>query len=360
MDNPILTAMSEAIQPKETEEQVEEQVVENVEEEPEAEEESFEEEESTEEEVTKEETEDVSTDDNAEDAEDEDWGDNDWLSEDEPEAVAKENDASFDEIADVLGMGGFSDKQSVLDEIKTINKEREELRVQVEKAKSETPFANDDIKRANELAKSGGDFNSYLQLSQVDYNQVDDDTLLMEGLIKPSFGTEDEALEYFNGMTEPQKKMEAQRFRAGLIQEQDQKKQELFKAANDRRKTVNEGITKSLKGVDELFGMKLSNADKKKMFGKLTSDKGLVNDIFYDKKGNLDYNKMVKTAYILENFEAIVKNAITKSRNKANKEILDEVTQPNLGKKSSKVSKKATVVQTPLEKYMSGLQNRER
>lgn len=356
MDNPILSAMAAAQnQDAEPVEEVKEEEVqvEETEEQPEAEVEETEEESFEEEKKEDEPTGDA-------EKESEDWGDNEWLSGDNEDAEVKETDKNFDGISEALGLGGFSDEQSVIDEVKSIAKERDELRQAVEDSKGEGNFANEDIKRANELAKSGGDFNSYLQLSQIDYNQIDDDTLLMEGLIRPSFGTEEEANEYFREMTAPQKKMEAQRFRAGLVQEQNQKKQDLIKTANDKRKSVNDGITKVLKGTKELYGMTISNADKKKMFGKLTSDKGLVNDIFYDKKGNLDYNKMVKTAYILSNFEQIVKSAITKSRNGATKEILDEATNVNLGKKSKKVSKKETVTRSPLESYMDGLKNRER
>ena len=175
-------------------------------------------------------------------------------------------------------MGGFNNEQSVIAEVKNIAKERDELRKAVEESKNEAPFANEDIKRANELAKSGGDFNSYLQLSQIDYNSVDDETLLMEGLIRPSFKSEEEAQEYFSGMTEPQKKMEAQRFRNNLIQEQGQKKQDIIKQANDKRASVNDGIKNALTKKDTMFGMTIKNADKKKLFSKLTSEKGIIND----------------------------------------------------------------------------------
>ena len=364
MDNPVLTAMSAAINQEEPTTEVEqiEQVesVEKTKEQPEPE--NTEEEESFEEKP--EENEPTTDDTEGEETEDdgEDFGEgNEWLSEgDTEDEEVRDTDKNFDGISEALGLGGFNDEQSVIDEVKSIAKERDELRKAVEDSKGEGNFANDDIKRANELAKSGGDFNSYLQLSQIDYEQIDDDTLLMEGLIRPSFKTEDEANEYFNGMTEPQKKMEAQRFRTGLVQEQTQKKQEIIKAANDKRKSVNDGITKVLKGTSEIFGMKLSSADKKKTFGKLTSEKGIMNDVFYDKKGNLDYNKMVKTAYLLENFETIIKSAITKSRNQATKEVLDEATNVNLGKKSKKVEKKPTIERSPLESYMDGLKSRGR
>jgi hypothetical protein len=257
---------------------------------------------------------------------------NDWLDNptEEAEETKEGNFEVYTEIASALGVESFGDKDTVINHLKELNESKASLEKELESARQETPFANDDIKKANELAKAGGDFNKYLQLSNVDYSSIDDDSLLVELVAKPTLGDNPEQInEWLGGLTPAQKQFEASRLRQELVNRDNQEKQAILKQAADKKTAMDSGIKSILQKKSDMFGLKVTPAMKKKSFDKLTSEKGLFSHII-GKDGNVDYNKAVEAEFILSNFDTIVKNALTNERNKVKGEEFKETTKPNM------------------------------
>ena len=276
---------------------------------------------------------------------------NDWLEEESKEEVqepvAQGNFEVYSDIAEALGVESFGDKDSVINHLKEMKETTANLEKELALAKEETPFANDDIKTANELAKGGGDFKTYLELASVDYNSIDDDTLLLELVGKPTLGDNPEQLkEWLDGLTPTQKQFESNRIRQNLVAQDNAKKQEIIEIARKNKEYIDNGVKDVLKTSDNLFGLKMTPSMKKKTFENITSEKGLFSHIL-DKEGKLDHKKAVEADFILSNFKEIVKNALTNERNKMKAEEFKETSKPNMntqkGSKDAPVKKKGDI-----------------
>lgn len=276
---------------------------------------------------------------------------NDWLEEDEVVETKEEpvtgNFEVYSEIADALGVESFGDKDSVLSHLKEMQETKVNLEKELALAKEETPFANDDIKVANELAKGGGDFKSFLELSSVDYNAIDDDTLLIELVGKQTLGDNPEVLkEWLDGLTPTQKQFEASRIRKDLVSQDNAKKQQILDNTRKAKEAMDNGIKDILKKSENMFGLKMTPSMKKKSFENITSEKGIFSHVL-DKEGKVDHKKAVEADFILSNFKEIVKNALTNERNKMKSEEFKETSKPNMntqkGSKDAPVKKKGDI-----------------
>lgn len=287
--------------------------------------------------------------------------DDSWLNDSTEKTTTEEpkegNFEMYSEIAEVLGVESFGDKDTVINHLKELNETKANLEKELALAKEETPFANDEIKKANELAKSGGDFKKYLELSSVDYGAIDDDTLLTELVAKPNLGENPEVInEWLGGLTPAQKQFEANRVRQQLTERDNAQKQAILDEARKRKESMDNGIKEVLKKSDNLFGLKMTPAMKKKSFENLTSEKGLFSHIL-GKDGSIDHKKAVEAEFILSNFKDIVKTALTNERNKVKAEEFKETTRPNMNQQRGSTSAPKKKEGTPLENWLDSMRN---
>jgi len=285
--------------------------------------------------------------------------DNSWLDESE-EAVEEKKDGDFElysDIAGALGVESFGDKDTVINHLKELQDSKVNLEKELAAAKEETPFANDDIKIANELAKGGGDFQKYLELSNIDYNGIEDDLLLTEIVAKPHLGDNPEEIQNFlNGLTDSQKKIEANRIRKELSDKDAAKKQGILDNARNQKESMDNGIKDVLKGTKSMYGLEMTGHMKKKSFESLTSEKGLFSHII-GKDGQVDYKKAVEAQFILSNFKDIVSTALTNERNKSKAEEFKEVTKPNMNQQKGSTSAPKKENKGAVQNWLDGMRN---
>ena len=93
-----------------------------------------------------------------------------------------------------------------------------------------------------------------------------------------------------------------------------------------------------------------------KLHKKLVTGRGVM-DMFLDSSGNLDVSKVVTTALKVELFDKVLGHAKTVSKNAGKREVLNNLTNPNLRGKPPRVTQeeKSEIGRTLHEKLMSRL-----
>jgi hypothetical protein len=260
-------------------------------------------------------------------------------------------------ISEALGIESFGDEELVLGEIASIKSQRDELQQRVEQIEAETPYANEHLEKANDLAKNGGDWQQYLGISSIDYNNVPDESMLVEAWLRPSLGDDNEKIaEHLNGMTDSEKKLKAGEIRASIINDQEKQLQSIRQEAMERKRKVDEGLKKQLGETKEMFGVKVTAKDRKEMFDSLTSDNGFINETFFNKDGSMNFKSMSELAFMHKNIGKIVKLNVQNAKTQGKKQVIEEATNTNLNKSNGGFNApKDKVKKSGFENYFSDL-----
>ena len=285
-----------------------------------------------------------------------DWYDKVDENESSEEGASSVPSESLQEISKALGIEGYNDEAVVMDELKSVINSKKELETKIQQLESESPFASDEMAKANEIMKNGGDWRTFLQVSDVNYDSVDDNTMLMEGWLIDALGSKEDAENHLETMTDSDKKLKANSIRANLKQGQEQQKLEIQKKANERKQHIDGGIKKQLDGISNMYGVKISSLDKKQMFNSLTSEGGLMNQIFYNKDKSLNFKGMVEAAFVLNNMKKIVKQNVMNAKNQGVKSVMNEVSNANLDQRKGTAVKPSTEApKTAFDKHFEAL-----
>lgn len=246
----------------------------------------------------------------------------DWL-----ENKAGEKASGYEDIGKALNIHN-TDKDSVLSAINNLKEENSSL-----KKSTETIFANDVIKEANELARQGGDWLDYLGITSRDYSQYSDRELLAADYRNrfkddPKFNVE----EYLDSLTEDEVKVKGSDIRQSLTNNQSFKKEDLQTKANQKKKDIDDGIKNALSKIDDIDGFKLNEAIKERLFNGLTTN-SIFTDMFYGDDKKMDFNKMIRSAFILQHFNNIVNYYKTSNRNEGKKSVMKKLTNQQIDAK---------------------------
>jgi hypothetical protein len=226
---------------------------------------------------------------------------------------------------------------------------------QEQEQRSNEVFANEEMKRANEVAKNGGDWQSYLGLSNTDYDAISDEDIYAAVKLQGLFDTNEEMQDYLDTVDPTKLKIEAREIRNQLKQQQEHDKRKIEHAAIEQKRNIDQGIRKALDSTTSMYGMKITAADRRKIHQDLTSGK-FLKDLFHGKDGKPDYDKLTKLAYLQSNVKKIVQKATTVALNRGKKEMLDEATNSTVTRsKGTQPQAKSKEGEKSIDNVMGGL-----
>jgi hypothetical protein len=295
--------------------------------------------------------------------EDKEW----WEDEANPSAETDENgneviapvDENLQEIGKALGMETFGDKGLVMEEIGKIVQERENYSKEIEALKAQDPFASKEMREANELAKNGGNYKEYLNISSIDYNSFTDTEILAEVWLRPQLG-DDEAIEnHLNSMSDSEKKLKGNEIRSSLISDQQNQKSALKREANEKKQHIDNGIKEMLKTTTEMYGVKMTPKMRQDTFKSLTSDKGFIKDTFFNKDGSFNFKAMSELAFLRDNIKTIVSTNVSKARGQGVASVFNEASNANLGTNKGGKQQASAKPKSSLGSAMDALRNGE-
>jgi len=279
-----------------------------------------------------------------------------WFEKEDDNWTNEKDETDYSALIKDLGIEG-SAKSDIISSYTTLQEKNQELEEKVKTFEETNPYANDDLKAANDLAKSGGDWKQYLNISSTDWDQIDDTTLVVEMKLRDVFGDNVEAMqEHLQKMGEYEIKIQGNQIREGLKADQQAKMQAIQKKAEDKQREINNQIKNTLDNVNEMYGVKLTPALKSQMYKEITSPGGLINKIFYDKNGNLNPKAIISTAFAASNMKMIMQVNMNRYMNKGKEQLLNEVSNPKT-KNNGEFSNPNSKPKSALDGFMDHLKN---
>ena len=216
---------------------------------------------------------------------------------------------------ETLGLSDVKDSSEFVEKFKQLKRELEET-----KESTNTLFANDMIREANEIMKQGGDWLGYLGLASFDYDGVPDVELLSYEL-KSDFDSKEELDDYLASLDETQIRLNAKRIRKDLKLQQDAQKQQIAIKAEQSQRAYDENLKQAIKGVERVDRVKVKDQDRASIEKMLTTynDKAKATEFqikhFLKPSGEPDFQKMVQSAYKLEMFDKVLEYATRSAKN---------------------------------------------
>lgn len=282
-----------------------------------------------------------------------------WWEDDKPSAEVVEDlgQVNYETLSKSLGVEGkdLNEIKSYVDKLKS---ERDEAKASLSKISEKSPYANEEIQKANELAQSGGDWKTFLQISETNYDLIDEQTLFVELELKPAFnGDAEEIQKYLESSNPADIKLKGSKIRAELKAAQQAEKQRLFTEAADKKRKLDSSIQEALNKTDSLYGVKLTPAKRKELYDDITG-KNFLNSIFFDKDGNVNPKGMAEAAFLLKNIKEIMNVNMTKFKNQGVKEVFDERSNTKLRNSSGMPNPQQKENVSPLDGVMAKLKEK--
>jgi hypothetical protein len=232
----------------------------------------------------------------------------------------------YSELAKVLGTEVKSKEEAlkVLSEYKT----------KVEEATSKLTRLPKELVKAMEIAEKQGNYLEYLKVSSVDWSKQDPVEVYEEYIIdraKDEQGNVDfEKVEAFlEKMDDFEKEVRGKELIAAYQQNQRQMQFAIEQQAVEEAKSKEQGLRQALASIDNVSGFKLSPSHKEELFSWYTSG-NMLRDMFYDQSGNLDFKKVVTTAFLNKYWEKVDSFRKQQIKNSVKRELLDELTNPSV------------------------------
>lgn len=281
-----------------------------------------------------------------------------WEQEDSKgETTLETNESSeidFSSLSNALGIEG-TNQQSIVEEFNTLRQQNEDYKKKVEELSVEPKFADEKLAKANEIAKNGGDYLGYLDISQTDWDLVSDTDLVVATQLQPIFGEDVDGMnKYLSELDQVQLKLKGQEIRNKLKLEQQQSMEQIRRDAAEKRRKTDESIRKSLDETNTLYGVKLNSAKKKELYNSLTTG-DFLKELFYT-DGKPDSKKMVTNAYLLTNIKEIMKVNVSNAMNSGKKQVFDEASNPQVKRPNGQFPAPTKKETTALGEYMQSLQ----
>ena len=247
-----------------------------------------------------------------------------WDDDGEPETEPADKDVDSIRILKDFGFEGLTVDQAK----EKINKLRETTNVD--------PFADlpDNLKQAIQIAKDNGDYLEYLGVTSVNYDNVDA-RILFENNMASYFVDKDGEFDkegfkdYIDGLDEKEIEIKGKQLKQELIARQQEQTRRLEADAGQRRVQAEKDLKIVLDSVDSIRGFKLKPSHKKIIFDNITSG-DMINEMFYDKTGNMDFDKVVKIYFDYKWGDRATKFLQQRMETSAKKELLKELGNVNV------------------------------
>lgn len=256
----------------------------------------------------------------------------------------------FTELGKSIGLGEIKDREELVTRIKSLET----------KALEGVP---DNLKKALELAKQGGDYLSFLGVSQVDYSAVDPTELFKTDLfnrvkqLNPQASKqelEDRYAEALGSYAPIQQLVEGQKLQRGYMDWQKSEANRIEQESRQRKVTADAKVKESIDRLEEVNGFKLKSSHKAKMYDYITSGQ-FQKDLFSQEGYN--YEAIVEIAFHRNYGKKANEFLWNKAKTTSKKELVKELTNPQIEKPAERPTSDTTEV-NPMQAWLQQLRGR--
>ena len=254
----------------------------------------------------------------------------DWDSESTPEPTSTPDVQVYQELGKSVGLDGVSSKEDLITKVK-------ELKTSLEKASEVKPSPLDslpeDLAKAVALAQNNGDYLSYLGVSATDYSKVDP-VDLYEAYVEDSLDNPDGTVdyekvdEYLDSLSDVDKQLRGKQLKQQYIDSQNQKKAYLQAQAEESKIRKERAVKEAVDKLSVINGFKINPSHKQEIYNDLIADP--LKD--YRENGSFNYEKMARDRFIVKYYEKLDKFRQTQIKNSTKREIINEITNPQIVK----------------------------
>lgn len=277
-----------------------------------------------------------------------DWDETPATIETKPDVAIPELD--FSELGKSIGFEEVKTKDDLVSKVKEL------------KALEGVP---DNFKAALEIAKKGGDWQSFLGVSQVDYASVDSVELFKNDLysrikqLNPGKTKEELETVYAEALgnyAPIQQLIEGDKLKKGYMDWQKQETARIQHEAAQKKQIADQRIKETIDKIEDINGFKLKSTHKAKMYDYITSGQ-LQKDLFSQEGYN--YQALAEIAFA-RNFGKKANEFLwNKAKTAGTKEVITELTNPQITKPAEKVQPETKEVH-PLEAWLQQLKEKNR
>lgn len=248
-----------------------------------------------------------------------------------------------DSLKDVFGEDKIDSAQALVQKVRELHQEKS-------RAADSLAGIPENLKKAIEIAQLDGDYLQYLGVTSVDYNSVDDTTLVQDKyarLLTDANGNVDveKLAEIMEGMSDTQIELQGKELRNQYIANQRQFETQVAKEAQAAKLEADRELRKALEGLNEVRGFKLNATHKKNLYESISSGK-IVQDLFYGDDGKMDYAKIAKIVFDYQNGDKINKVLTQRIKTSAKKEMIDKLSNKNVDTSRSEPARPDTAPKT--------------
>lgn len=203
------------------------------------------------------------------------------------------------------------------------------------KQEKEAVFANvpQDLVKAIELARSNGDYLGYLGIGAVDYAKADPielyESFVENSLTDPKTGNTDweKVNAHLDKLDDADLEIRGKQIQLQYVQYQNeqrtQKEQQIYAQRQEQERSIRQAVDR----LEKVGDFKVSSTHKQEIYQDLLGDP--LKD-YRKGNGQFDFERLAKDRFILKNYEKLDKFRQQQIKNAAKREILSEITNPEL------------------------------
>ena len=229
---------------------------------------------------------------------------------------------------------GFEAKtrEELVAQVNAIKTQAAQLKQEKEALMTNVP---QDLVKAIELSRTGGDYLGYLGIGAVDYSKADPielyETFVENSLTDPKTGVTDwdKVNAHLDKLDDADLEIRGRQIQVQYVNYQNaqrsEKEQQIQAARLDQERSIRQAVDR----LEKVGDFKVSPTHKQEVYQDL-----LVDPLKDYRKGNgqFDYEKLARDRFIIKNYEKLDKFRQQQIKNAAKREILNDITNPELTK----------------------------
>lgn len=238
---------------------------------------------------------------------------------------------------------GLDEVKSKEDLVKSFNKKIESVKAEVEQmSKDALASVPNDLKEAIEIAKNGGDYVEFLGIGTQNFDMISAQDLFANSVanhfVDENGRVDKDGLEeYLDNFSEKEIQIEGEKIRSALKSQQEAQKREFREKAAAIKRENDIKLQAAVDKLSDVNGFKVNQYQKSILFSNVSSGK-MMNDLFYDSSGNLNFDKVVSNYFKVLNHDKIVGFLKQRIRNSTKKEIIEGISNVDVTTPVQRVS----------------------
>lgn len=223
-------------------------------------------------------------------------------------------------------------KDELVNQVRAIRTQADQLKQERDSLLSNVP---QDLVKAIDLAKKGGDYLGYLGIGATDYATADPvevyTKFVENSLTDPKTGVTDwdKVDSHLDKLDDADLEIRGRQIQLQYVQYQNeqraQKEQQIYAQRQEQERDIRQAVDR----LEKVGDFKVSSTHKQEIYQDLLADP--LKD-YRKGNGQFDFEKLARDRFILKNYEKLDKFRQQQIKNAAKREILNEITNPELTK----------------------------